>query len=249
MDTGFITLHRKIIENPIWKNSQLSHLFLTLLLWSNHEEKKTLFNGKIEVIGRGQLITGRYALAGATGISPNTIKDYLNLLEKLEIITKKSTNKFTLISIVKYNDYQTKKEKHTSKNTNQTPARHQPDTTNNNVNNDNNVNNTIADKPPEISLLLEFFKNTVNPHLQYNNKTERKACTNLLNTYGLEKTKQALIFLEEKRKTDKYLPLITTPYELWTKWAKIKQHLTIKKRKIWKTSPASFPSLQEVNTK
>ena len=69
MDTGFITLHRKITDNPIWKNSQLSHLFLTLLLLANHEEKKTLFNGKIEVIGRGQLITGRYSLAGLTGIN------------------------------------------------------------------------------------------------------------------------------------------------------------------------------------
>lgn len=83
----------------------------------------------------------------------------------------------------------------------------------------------VAEPPKEINELLNFFKETVNPHISFGNKTERKACADLLKVYGLEKTKSALLFLEEKRKTDKYLPTITTPYELWTKWAKIKQHL------------------------
>lgn len=111
------------------------------------------------------------------------------------------------------------------------------------------IKDSIAAEPPEVNILLQFFKETVNDHLNFGNKTERKACINLLNTYGLEKTKQALLFLEEKRKTDKYLPSITTPYELWTKWAKIKQHLTVKKPKIWKpTSSVSRPFQQEANT-
>lgn len=133
MDTGFITLHRKITENPIWENSQLMHLFLTLLLWANHEEKKTLFNGKVEIIGRGQLITGRFKLAEATGIPAGSIPRYLDTLRKLEIINTKSNNKFTLITIIKYSEYQTKKEKVNTKPNNQrTPSEH-PVNTNNNV--------------------------------------------------------------------------------------------------------------------
>lgn len=77
----------------------------------------------------------------------------------------------------------------------------------------------------EVNLLLQFFRETVNPHLSFSNKTERKAAADLIKEYGLEKVKQALVFLERKRKTDRYLPIITTPYELWTKWAKIKQRL------------------------
>ncbi|MGE0126658.1 MAG: helix-turn-helix domain-containing protein [Blastocatellales bacterium] len=99
--------------------------------------------------------------------------------------------------------------------------------------------NTSAAKPPdEINELLDFFRKTVNPHINFANKTERKACKDLLDTYGAEKTKQAIVFLEGKRKTDKYLPTVTTPYELWTKWAKIKQRLEINKpRKIWTRTP------------
>ena len=110
------------------------------------------------------------------------------------------------------------------------------------------ITKDIAAEPPEVNQLLDFFKKTVNEHINFGNKTERRACKDLLEKYGLQKTKDAIIYLEEKRKTDKYLPLITTPYELWTKWAKIKQHLTVKKRKIWTTTP-SLPSLQGQNIK
>lgn len=110
------------------------------------------------------------------------------------------------------------------------------------------ISKVVVAEPPEVNLLLDYFKKTVNEHINFGNKTERKACTDLLNTYGLERVKTSLAFLEEKRKTDKYLPLITTPYELWTKWAKIKQHLIIKKPKIWKSSRSS-PSLPEQSIK
>ena len=98
----------------------------------------------------------------------------------------------------------------------------------------------VASPPNEINLLLNFFKETINPHISFNNKTEREACKNLLTAYGLTKTKQALEFLRRRRQTDKFLPLITTPYELWTKWAKIKQYLETQQGnriKIWKSQP------------
>lgn len=154
MDTGFITLHRKITENCLWQKPLLAHLTVHLLLMANHEEKKTVFAGNEVTIKRGQLITGRYSLAEQTGLNVNTIKDLLKTLVNTHFITIKTTNKFSLITIVKYSDYQDKKERNTSKNTNQTPARHQQDTTNNNVNNDNNVN-----KEAVAALKNLFFSN------------------------------------------------------------------------------------------
>lgn len=135
MENGFITIHRKLLENPIAKHPQLLSLFIHLLLMASHKETLFLWNKKEEQLRRGQLITGRYSLAEQTGLNPNTIKDYLRILKNLKIITIKSTNKFSVITIVKYSDYQDRKEKNTTKSTNQTPARHQPDTTFNNVNN------------------------------------------------------------------------------------------------------------------
>lgn len=138
MQNGFITLHRKIKDNPIWQNSKLVHLFIHLLLSANHEDKDFLFNGEVTKVKRGQLITGRYALAGETEINPRTIYDLLRTLERLGMITVKSNNKFSLITIVKYSDYQDKK----TKSNNQPTTNQQPANTNNN---DNNVNNDNKD--------------------------------------------------------------------------------------------------------
>jgi hypothetical protein len=117
---------------------------MELLLTASHKDTTFLWNGKEETLKRGQIITGRYALARATGLNPNTIKDYLKILVNLQIITIKTTNKFSVITIVKYSQYQDRGEKPTTKNTSQTPARHQPDTTYNNVNNVNNINKEIG---------------------------------------------------------------------------------------------------------
>lgn len=163
MDTGFITLHRKITDNPIWKNSQLSHLFLTLLLWANHEEKKTLFNGKIEVIGRGQLITGRFALEEVTGIPAGSVWKYLQTLKNLEIISIKSTNKFSLITIVKYSDYQDIEGVYGSKGSNRVAPKEQQRSTNNHV---NNVNKESGAEAP--TLAQEFFTDKVKQKEMFN---------------------------------------------------------------------------------
>lgn len=109
---------------------------------------------------------------------------------------------------------------------------------------------TMGEAPKnEVNELIDFFRVTVNPHINFGNKTERKASEDLINTYGLQRVKDALTYLEEKRKTNKYLPLITTPYELWTKWAKIKQFLNSKKPKVWRpTTSVSLPLQPGVNT-
>lgn len=116
-------------------------------------------------------------------------------------------------------------------------ARHTKDNTKETLTKD-----IVAKPPNQVNQLLDFFKQTVNPHLTFNNKTERKACEDLINTYGFEETKKALGFLQQRRVTDKFLPLVASPFDLWTKWAKIKQHLQInKKGKVWTSSSASQP--------
>lgn len=95
---------------------------------------------------------------------------------------------------------------------------------------ESNKDNTLATKSlDEVNQLLSYFRQNINPHLAFNNKTQRKASEELLKAYGLEKIQQALAYLEERRRTDAYLPTVTTPYELLVKWAKIKQYLESKK--------------------
>lgn len=137
---GFVTLHRKIQEWKWYQNSKMVHLFVHLILSANHAEG--YWQGTH--IKRGQLITGRLKLSKTLGFSEQELRTCLSKLKSTNEITIESTNSFSLITINKYDYYQSKERKSTSKSTivltNDQPTVNQPLTTNNNDNNDNKDN-------------------------------------------------------------------------------------------------------------
>jgi len=89
------------------------HFFIHLLLTANFVKGK--FQG-VDV-ERGQLVTGIKKLNADTGISEQSIRTCIKRLKLTGEITTKSTNEFTVITIVKYNDYQQYEKKLTIKQT------------------------------------------------------------------------------------------------------------------------------------
>lgn len=136
MDSGFITLHRKITEWEWYTDGNTMRLFIHLLLKANHEDKK--WRG-VDV-KRGQLITGRKALAKELKLSEQQIRTSMNKLKSTNEITIKPTNKFTVVTLVNYSVYQSsKKQKQPTKQPMNDPTGNQQVTTNNNDNNNNNI--------------------------------------------------------------------------------------------------------------
>lgn len=156
MDNGFFTVHRKIFDHPLWKKPLLAHLAIHLIGKANHETKRFLFNGHEQEISRGQLLTGRFALAKETGLSPSSVRNNLKILENIGFLDIKSTNKFSVITLTKYSQYQDKKDKKDSTLDNQRTTRGQPEDTNNNDNNYNNENNREGKSPPA-QIAKKFF--------------------------------------------------------------------------------------------
>lgn len=113
-----------------YDDSQTVHLFVHLLLKANHKPRK--WRGK--TVTRGQVITGLNVLGDETGISVQSLRTRLRRLELSGAICRKSTNKFSVITIPNYSKYQDKLEGLTI---NQ-QATNRQSTTNNNDNNDNN---------------------------------------------------------------------------------------------------------------
>lgn len=143
MDNGFIVLHRKMKDWQWYSNNNARSLFIHLILFANHSNQKW---ENIE-IGRGQIVTGIHQLAKTLGIKQGATREAIKRLKSTNEITVKSTNKYSIITIVKYDDYQLSSEKTTNKPTNKPTNEQQTDnkqpTTNNNDNNDNNDNNNI----------------------------------------------------------------------------------------------------------
>ena len=78
------------------------HLFIHLILRANHEPKKWM---GIDV-NTGQTISGRKTLSAETGISEQSIRTCMERLKSTNEITIESTNKYTLVTIVNWGDYQ-----------------------------------------------------------------------------------------------------------------------------------------------
>ena len=102
---GYIKLYRKFKENIFYKNSEAVHLWLHLLFSASFEDSVFYYkNTKIER-KRGQLITGRKKLSLETGIGESTVFRLLKLFESEHQIEQQKTNKFTIITILSYDEY------------------------------------------------------------------------------------------------------------------------------------------------
>src|ERR1017187_1012593 len=98
----WVKIYRKFIEWEWYDNSKMVHLFLHLLLKANH--KKNTWHG-IE-IKRGELLTGINSLCRQTKMTPRNIRTCLTNLKSTNEITIKATNKFSIITLCNYNEYQ-----------------------------------------------------------------------------------------------------------------------------------------------
>lgn len=126
---GWIKIHRRILKWEWYRNDNTFRVFMHLLLTANYEESK--FEG--EVIPRGATITGRKALAETLGISEQNVRTALSHLKSTNEITIKVTSRYSVVTLVKYEDYQIDDDevtnKVTNKVTNDQPATNQRLTT------------------------------------------------------------------------------------------------------------------------
>ena len=99
----WIKLFDKFLEWEWFPDATVVQMFIYLLLKANYEDKRCC--GRL--IRRGQLLTSTRHLAEILEIAPNTVVRALKALENSGCIRKETDRKKgTLITIVKYNDYQ-----------------------------------------------------------------------------------------------------------------------------------------------
>ncbi len=143
MNNGFISLHRKILDNPLSKKPHWAWLWIYLLLRANYEETEIIWNGQNLKIEKGSFITGRNSLAKETGIPASTIEDILKYLETQQQIRQQKNNKYRVITILNWEKYQ----KPDRKSDNKATTSRQLADTDNNINKNNKNNKDTSDVP------------------------------------------------------------------------------------------------------
>tara|TARA_R110000824_G_scaffold77627_3_gene196269 strand:+ start:260 stop:679 length:420 start_codon:yes stop_codon:yes gene_type:complete len=103
---GFIKLHRKIKDTKLYKDSYLMHLWLELLIRTNHKDNSWNYKGKLCSVKSGECLVSLQTLADSTGMKVSKIRSILKRLKRAEMITTESTPYHTNIKIVSWNKYQ-----------------------------------------------------------------------------------------------------------------------------------------------
>ena len=135
MHRGYIKLWRKSLESTIWDNPKLWRFWVWCLLKANHCAMTQIVGFQDVQLTPGQFIFGRLKASMETGLSEQEIRTAIDGLRKRQNLTIKSTNKFSIITIVNWTEYQ---EEPTNKAADQQPTVNQQLTTNKN---DKNVKN------------------------------------------------------------------------------------------------------------
>jgi len=100
--SGWIKLHRKLLDNKIFYSPLRLQLFIYLIIKSNHKEGR-VYGVDIK---RGQHLTGRKSLANDLKCNENTVYKNLKALQKENLISLDSNNKHTVVTVLNYGTYQ-----------------------------------------------------------------------------------------------------------------------------------------------
>lgn len=165
MSDGWILIHRAIKKKAWYRDKDYRAIWLDLLLSAAWEDRQVMMNGQIISLKRGQLITGRKALAVNSKISENKVYRVLKQFESEQQINIKTTNKYSIISITNYDQYQsTEQQKDSKKTTDQQQTNNRP-TQRNNINKLKEIKerNII---PPKLEWVQKYClerQNNINP--------------------------------------------------------------------------------------
>ncbi|MCP3675869.1 MAG: hypothetical protein GY829_15580 [Gammaproteobacteria bacterium] len=139
MSSGWIKLHRQLLDWEWYDDINTSRLFVHLMLTANHKDNK--WRGI--VIKRGSRLTSLDKLSSETSLSVSKIRTAIKKLISTSEITSKSHSQHTVFTMINYDMYQDDDKQNDKPATNESQTNNKRIATNKN---DKNVNNEKNDK-------------------------------------------------------------------------------------------------------
>ena len=99
---GWVKIHRRMLDWQWFHDSKMVQLFIYLLLSANVEDRPW----RNITLCRGQVVVTRKGLSERLGMSEQSVRTCLQKLQTASTITNKVTNKFTIVTICNFDNYQ-----------------------------------------------------------------------------------------------------------------------------------------------
>jgi 23S rRNA A1618 N6-methylase RlmF len=138
---GWIKIHRKFLDWQWFQKPEAVQLFIYMLLKANHKDG----NWQGHEIKKGQFITSAQTISNDTKLSLQVVRTLLKKFELTNEIIVKSTNKFTMLTICKYECYQDESNATNKQLTNKQQTTNKQLTTNKNEKKEKNEKEVILD--------------------------------------------------------------------------------------------------------
>ncbi|RXM77912.1 DnaD domain protein, partial [Clostridium tetani] len=212
-----ISLYRDIQEHWIWEDAEKLKAWLDLLLLANHQSRKILLGNELIEIKRGSTHASELKLMDRWNWSKKKVRNFLQLLEKDNMIICEKSKKGTTITIINYEVYQGSRN---HRETIKEPQGNHKETikellgdhkgyTNNNDNNYNNINNdnNSSGSTPNY---IEFF----NSNFHLINSYE----INILNSFVKDGLSEEVILLALKKAVENNVRTIKYVKSILQNW-------------------------------
>jgi hypothetical protein len=150
---GWIKLHRSMQSSAIASHPEYLAVWVHLMLRAQHVACECVVGRQIITLLPGQLVFGRIKFSSEIGVSENKVRAALDVMKSLNMITIKSMAKFSIISIVKWQEYQQESPANNHETASTSPADHQhPATYKNekNVKNEKKVKDIAQQAAPDV---------------------------------------------------------------------------------------------------
>lgn len=160
---GWISIHRKIINNPIFDNPKAFKIWVWCLIKANKYKKEVLLGRKKILLKSGQFIFGSITACEQLKMSKSTLHFWMRYLATQLYIERQTTNRYSIITILNYIEYQTieyqvKRQRNANETLNET---------NNKIDTINKINIISEDITksgygnPDINEIISYFKVTL----------------------------------------------------------------------------------------
>ena len=122
MSTGYIKLWRKSLESGWLQNHKLWVFWSYCLLKATYKPCSIIVGCQQVQLEPGQFVFGRKKAAQETKLSEREVRTCIDFLSKAKNLTIKATNKFSIITLINWDFYQSEQYEETNRATNDRPT-------------------------------------------------------------------------------------------------------------------------------
>jgi hypothetical protein len=129
MNSGYIKLHRKLMDSRVFANEGLLKVWIWCLCKASYKTQwvpmKTGRGETVVQVNPGEFIFGRKQAADELGMKQTSVRDRMNKLEAMQNIARQPATHYTIVSIINWESYQSQEEIDAGQTANHPPGNRQ----------------------------------------------------------------------------------------------------------------------------